>query len=81
MFNKLKAMFMERDGVTPCFVRIATVIGQSGYFGITAIALKHGQPIDFVMWAGGYTALVVGGAGGALLKLKTEDQKDVGSSS
>lgn len=73
MLHGLKMMFMERDGKTPCFVRSAIAVGQLAYFGLTALAIKKGQPIDFVMWSAGYTALIVGGAGGALLKLKTED--------
>lgn len=72
MFAKLTQMFMERDGITPCFVRIATVVGQAGYLGLTAAAIKHNAPIDFVAWAGGYTALIVGGAAGARFKLDTE---------
>ena len=73
MLRSLKVMFMERDGTTPCFVRCAVAVGQIAYFSLTGLAIKHGQPIDFVAWASGYTALIVGGAGGALLKLKTED--------
>lgn len=73
MLRALKTMFMERDGTTPCFVRSAVAVGQLAYFGLTALSIKHGQPIDFVSWATGYTALIVGGAGGALLKFKTED--------
>lgn len=74
MIGALKIMFMERDGKTPCFVRTAVAVGQIAYFSLTGLAIHKGQPIDFVSWAAGYTALVVGGAGGALMKLKTEDQ-------
>ena len=73
MFAGLKRMLMERDGTTPCFVRLATIVGQIAYFGLTALAVKRGQNVDWVQWAAGYTAIIVGGAGGALLKLKTED--------
>lgn len=70
--SKLSLMFMERDNSTPCFVRVATAIGIGAYFLLTGLAIKHGQPIDFVMWSGGFTALVVGGSAGARLKLDTE---------
>lgn len=73
IFKAIGSMFLERDGKTPCFVRTAVVVGQIAYFSLTGLAIKHGQPIDFIGWATGYTALIVGGAGGALLKLKTED--------
>lgn len=73
MIHALKKMFMERDGTTLCFVRTAVAVGQAAYFALTGLAIKHGQQIDFVSWATGYTALIVGGAGGALLKLQTED--------
>lgn len=66
-------MFMERDGKTWCFVRTAVAVGQIAYFSLTGLAVHKGQQIDFMAWATGYTALIVGGAGGALLKLKTED--------
>lgn len=74
MFQSFKKMWLEKDGTTLCFVRLATLVGQCGYFGLTALAIKHGQPIDFTVWAAGYTALIVGGAGGALLKYKTEEE-------
>jgi hypothetical protein len=66
-------MWMEKDGKTLCFVRLATLVGQIAYFILTGLAIKHGQQIDFTVWSAGYVALIVGGAGGALLKLKTED--------
>ena len=73
MLTSLRMMLMERDGTTLCFVRLATIVGQVAYFALTARAVAHGQVIDWVTWSAGYTALIVGGAGGALLKLKTED--------
>lgn len=72
MFKNFKQLFMERDGVTPCFVRCGVAVGQVAYFGLTALAIHKGQPVDYIAWSTGYTALLVGAAGGALLKLKTE---------
>lgn len=67
-------MFMERDNVTPCYVRILTVVGVLGYFALTAYNVSHGQHVDPMSWGAGFTALVLGGAGAARVKLETENQ-------
>lgn len=72
MFTKLKGLFLERDNQTLCFVRCAVAVGQVAYFGLTGLAIYHNQPIDWLSWSGGYTALIVGSAAGARIKLDTE---------
>lgn len=67
-----QGLWTERDGTTPCFVRILTVVGVMGYIGLTAIALTRGQSIGYTEWATGFTVIVAGGAGAARLKLQTE---------
>lgn len=66
-------MWTERDGITPCFVRIFTALGAAGYFALTARAVFHGPPVSFTEWATGFTVIVAGGAGAVRLKLPAED--------
>lgn len=70
---KWRDLWTERDGDTPCFVRILTVVGIIGYVGLTGWAVYKGQPISYTEWATGFTIIMAGGAGAARLKLETED--------
>lgn len=72
MLEKISGMFMERDNVTPCYVRVLTFIGVIGYIALTVFNITHGHPVDPMSWGAGFTALVLGGAGGARIKLDTE---------
>lgn len=74
MFHRIGLMFMERDNVTPCYVRILTFVGVFGYMGLTWYNITHGHPVDPMSWGAGFTALVLGGAGATRVKLETENQ-------
>lgn len=67
-----RGVVTERDGVTPCFVRLLTIAGVFGYAGLTALAIAKGQAVSYTEWAIGFTTIVAGGAGAARLKLQTE---------
>lgn len=69
---KWRDLITERDGDTPCFVRILTVVGVAGFIGLTVWAITKGQPVSYTEWATGFTVIVAGGAGAARLKLQTE---------
>ncbi|MDE2097028.1 MAG: hypothetical protein KGL39_07265 [Patescibacteria group bacterium] len=69
-----QGLWTERDGSTPCFVRILTALGVLGYLGLTAWAIYKGQVVGYTEWATGFTVIVAGGAGAARLKLDTEGQ-------
>lgn len=69
---KWRDLFTERDGETPCFVRILTVVCLLALFGITALAVYHGKDIDPVQFATACTIIIAGGAGAARVKLDTE---------
>lgn len=73
---KWRDLFTERDGSTPCFVRIMTVVGVFGFIGLTVVGLRHGQSISYTEWATGFTVIVAGGAGAARLKLDTEGKAE-----
>lgn len=72
---KWRGVITERDGVTPCFVRILTVVGVLGYVGLTLWAIAKGQAVSYTEWAMGFTTIVAGGAGAARLKLETEGKE------
>ena len=67
-----KQLIMERDGTTPCFVRLLTFASVLGFVGLTAWDVARGQAVDLVQWATGMTMLTAGGAGAARVKLDTE---------
>lgn len=69
-----KGLWTERDGSTPCFVRILTVVGIGALFGLEALAIRKGQTIDPQAFALAFMTIVAGGAGAARLKLETEGQ-------
>jgi hypothetical protein len=71
---KWQGMWTERDGNTPCFVRILTVVGVAAFFGLTALSISKGQQPDFVQWATAFTVITAGGAAAARVKLETEDK-------
>lgn len=73
-----KGLWTERDGQTPCFVRILTVVCLSALFGIEALAVYHGKDIDPQSFAIACMTIVAGGAGAARLKLETEGQVTTG---
>lgn len=73
---KWRDLWTERDGLTPCFVRIMTVVGVFGFLGLTAWAIVKGQTISYTEWATGFTVIVAGGAGAARLKLETEGKEE-----
>lgn len=73
---KWQGLITERDGDTPCFVRILTVLGVFGYVALTAWAVMKSQPISYTEWAIGFTTIVAGGAAGARMKLETEGKED-----
>jgi hypothetical protein len=78
---KWRDVLCERDGVTPCFVRVLTIVGVLAYVALTGYAIVRGQTIGYSEWAVGFTTILVGGAGGARLKLQTENgepDEDVG---
>lgn len=67
-----RGLFTERDGNTPCFVRILTVVCLVGLFGVEALAIYHGKDVDPVQFATACMIIVAGGAGAARMKLETE---------
>lgn len=71
---KWRDLITERDGLTPCFVRIFTAMAVVGYLGLTAWAIYKGQAVNYVEWATGFTIITAGGAGAARVKLDTEDE-------
>lgn len=73
---KWRDLFTERDGSTPCFVRVLTFIGVLGFVGLTAWAIVKGQTIGYTEWAVGFTTITAGGAGAARLKLETEGKEE-----
>jgi hypothetical protein len=70
-----RGLITERDDVTPCFVRILTVLGVLGFVCITVYAVIRGQQIAYSEWAIGFTTIVAGGAGAARMKLDTEGKE------
>lgn len=73
---KWRDLWTERDGDTPCFVRILTAIGVSSFIALTTFAVLHGQSFSYSDWAIGFATIVAGGAGAARLKLQTENEPD-----
>lgn len=66
--------FAERDGQTPCFVRIYTAIGLTILLAIVVRNDLAGHSIDLVQFATAFTTILVGGGVGARVKLDTEAQ-------
>ena len=69
-----KQLIMERDGTTPCFVRILTFAAVVFLLVLTARMYEHGENIDLLQFASAFTMIIAGGAGSARVKLDTEGE-------
>jgi hypothetical protein len=69
---KWKDLFTERDGQTPCFVRLLTFAGIAFLLVLTGREFARGGSVDLVQFATAFTMIVAGGAAGARVKLDTE---------
>lgn len=71
-----RGLITERDGTTPCFVRLTTFLGVFGFLALTGYAVFRGQPVSYTEWSIGFTTIVAGGAGAARMKLETEGREN-----
>lgn len=71
-----KQLIVERDGATPCFARLLGVVGAVLLVGLCVLQISKGQPVDLTQFAIAWTALTVGTAGAARLKLNTEAEAE-----
>lgn len=76
MALKWQDLITERDGSTPCFVRLLTFLGVAGYIALTGWAIAHGQYPSYTEWGVGFATILGAGAGSARLKLETENAAD-----
>lgn len=67
-----RGLWTERDGQTPCFVRLYTALGLTVLLVIVVREALHGAAIDFVQFGTAFTTIMVGGGVGARVKLDTE---------
>lgn len=67
-----KQIILERDGQSPCFVRIFGIAGALIVAGLAAFQIYKGAPVDLMQFSLAWSALTVGTAAGARIKLDTE---------
>lgn len=65
-------LITERDGQTPCFVRLLTFAAIVFLLVLVARMFERGEPVDLVQFATAFTMILAGGAGAARMKLDTE---------
>lgn len=71
-----KQMVLERDGSTVCPTRVMGVVGALLLAGLAGFQIWKGHEVDLMQFALAWSALTVGTAAGARIKLDTEGKPD-----